>query len=93
MGPEGSYMQNSPGIDENAFEEDEEDKADANGNDSSPIYRKNIINDEEPAGPKKPKRSIIAGTVYFKFTEEHIEKYHMCLKGSDLYCYDYDTKK
>jgi serine/threonine protein kinase len=31
--------------------------------------------------------------VYFKFSEEQIEKYHMSLKGSDLYCYDFTTKK
>ena len=42
---------------------------------------------------KKPVRSTISGTVYFKFSEEHIEKYHMSLKGSDLYCYDIETKK
>lgn len=84
-------MQNSAAIDEKAFEEDEEEKG--GGNDSSPIYKVNNQNNAEEALPKKPKRAIISGTVFFKFTEEHIEKYHMCLKGSDLYCYDYETKK
>ena len=42
----------------------------------------------------KPKlnKSSINGIVYFKF-QDQLEKYYLSLKGSDLYCYDYETKK
>jgi hypothetical protein len=88
----GSYMQKSAAIDEKDFEEDEEEKRDDHSNECSPDLRNKIIMVED-IGPKKPVRSTISGTVYFKFSEEQIEKYHMNLKGSDLYCYDFETKK
>jgi hypothetical protein len=102
MDPHGSYMQNSAAIDEKAFEDDEEDKncsvVVSKGNqkislDDSPSYQNKINNIDENIVPKKPTRNTISGTVFFKFSEDHIEKYHMCLKGADLYCYDFDTKK
>ena len=42
----------------------------------------------------KPKvsKSSISGIVYFKF-QDQLEKYFLSLKGSDLYCYDCETKK
>ena len=83
-----SYMEKSAVIDEKDFEEDEEEKRDDHSNECSPALRNMMIMVEDTSA-KKPFRSTISGTVYFKFSEEQIEKYHMNLKGSDLYCYDF----
>lgn len=86
-----SFKQKSAAMDESYFEEDE-DKNGGNIKDCSAGIQDKFIMVED-MGLKKPVRTIISGTVYFKFSEEQIEKYHMMLKGSDLYCYDFETKK
>lgn len=66
----GSCMQNSAAIEEEKdFEEEEEEKRSGNSNDCSPAFRNKLIMVEDLA-PKKPVRTTISGTVYFKFSEE-----------------------
>lgn len=45
--------------------------------------------------PQGGQQKSFEGWVYFKFSQrnQNLERFFICLRSSDLYCYENDTKK
>ena len=44
--------------------------------------------DQEIKPQKKKTKPVIEGTVYFKMTEDTLEKFFLSVKCGDIYCYE-----